>query len=83
MDGSNTESGQSGDSVVHTKGESETETVTEIIDDNEDGSGGKATETETVITPDADELQAIIDSEDASEEDKQAARELLAEMEGK
>lgn len=83
VDGSNSESGQSGDSVVHTERESETETVTEIIDDNEDGSGGKATETDTVNTPDADELQTIIDSEDASEEDKQAARELLAEMEGK
>lgn len=72
-----------------------TEKVTEIIDDNENGNGerGQAPNTYTSsennqddnngVNPDVAELQAIIDDENSSEEEKQAARELLAELEDK
>ena len=76
-------------------GNTSTEKVTEIIDDNENGNGerGQAPNTDTSaennqddnngVNPDVAELQAIIDDENSSEEEKQAARELLAELEDK
>ena len=72
-----------------------TEKVVEIIDDNENGNGerGQTHVTDTSagnnqddnkgVNPDVTELQAIIDDENSSEEEKQAARELLAELEDK
>ena len=76
-------------------GNNSTEKVAEIIDDNENGNGerGQAHNTDTSaennqddnngVNPDVAELQAIIDDENSSEEEKQAARELLAELEDK
>ena len=76
-------------------GNTSTEKVNEIIDDNENGNGerGQAPNTDTSaennqddnngVNPDVAELQAIIDDENSSEEEKQAARELLAELEDK
>lgn len=83
----NTENGSGNDSNDNTS----TEKVTEIIDDNENGNGERwqAHNTDTSagnnkgVNPDVAELQAIIDDENSSEEEKQAARELLAELEDK
>lgn len=87
----NSENGSGNDSNDNTS----TEKVTEIIDDNENGNGerGQAHNTDTSaennqddnngVNPDVAELQAIIDDENSSEEEKQAARELLAELEDK
>lgn len=72
-----------------------TEKVVEIIDDNENGNGerGQAHVTYTSagnnqddnkgVNPDVAELQAIIDDENSSEEEKQAALELLNEIKSK
>lgn len=89
VDGLNTESGKSGNSVVPV----ETKEITEIVDDNGDGNEGKPTATDPEIiqpveqednnTPDADDLQAIIDNPESSAEDVQAAKDLLAELEAK
>ena len=90
-DKGNTENGSGNNSDDNTS----TEKVAEIIDDNENGNGerGQTPVTDTSagnnqddnkgVNPDVAELQAIIDDENSSEEEKQAARELLAELEDK
>ena len=90
-DKGNTENGIGNNSDDNTS----TEKVVEIIDDNENGNGerGQTTVTDTSagnnqddnkgLNQDVAELQAIIDDENSSEEEKQAARELLAELEDK
>ena len=49
--------------------------------DNQDSGNDSGNDSESEKT--IEELQAIIDSPDSSDEDKQAARELLNEIKGK
>ena len=73
-------------------GNASTEKVAEIIDDNENGNGerGQAPNTDTSaennqddnngVNPDVAELQAIIDDENSSDDEKQAAKDLIEEL---